>query len=72
MSPKDKEIVCPSCARSFTVELDDEISLPPTGGDFDWCESAQSHDCPHCRTPLRVNVRVWLDDGRVEVRGVET
>jgi len=62
---------CPACNEQVAFLLEEDISLPPTGGDFDWCESQEVHACPACGARVELRVRVWLGDGPTEVFGLK-
>ncbi|NJN17865.1 MAG: CPXCG motif-containing cysteine-rich protein [Oscillochloris sp.] len=59
--------VCPFCAHVAAWRFSGvSVSLPPTGGDYEWAEVEASTGCPACAQPIAVRVRVDLDDYTVD------
>jgi hypothetical protein len=64
--PGDK---CPNCGDGLLFDPHrDSIDLPPTGGDFDYCDSNPTLTCDKCgkEFPTKVKRRNWLDNAKVE------
>jgi len=40
------EYKCPRCGGGFDID------------DLPWCNTDQSHDCPHCDSRLKIKVRM--------------
>lgn len=60
---------CPDCGAGCLYDPEREsISLPPTGGDYEYCETNPLLICDKCGKEFRSKVkrRNWLDDQRVE------
>jgi len=52
---------CPACQKDFKLPpLSLSVSLPPTGGDYEWMEGTVELQCPHCYAELKVVVRQTL------------
>ncbi|MBN2498230.1 MAG: hypothetical protein JXR96_26805 [Deltaproteobacteria bacterium] len=71
MQTSSHQIRCPACGRVFTAPIEPQLGLPPTGGDYDWCEGQEETRCPGCGAYLRLRARTWLDGGNTELLGVE-
>jgi predicted Zn-ribbon and HTH transcriptional regulator len=71
MAILSKPKACPRCGQLFEPDVRARLSLPPTGGDYEWCESRQTVRCPACAAELIATVRTWLDDRSVEVLSLE-
>jgi hypothetical protein len=57
--------LCPYCGRvSRWLFRNYSLSLPPTGGDYEWVETDGLTTCPHCQNDIKVRIRVDLDDQR--------
>ncbi len=55
--------LCPECGRVGRWSFHNySLSLPPTGGDYEWVETDAQTTCPHCKTSIKVRIRVDLDD----------
>ena len=55
---------CPHCAASIQVSPVARVSYPPTGGDYDFCDSHTAWACGGCSGQVWVTLRVWLDGSR--------
>lgn len=64
------QYTCPSCKTTQTLRQTPSFSLPPTGGDYEWCETTEELSCPSCQARLDLKVRIWLEDHRVDVLDV--
>ncbi|TAE19958.1 MAG: hypothetical protein EAZ95_00570 [Bacteroidetes bacterium] len=58
-------ILCPYCNQNATATEGSIGSLPPTGGDYEWQESDQTHTCPHCSNSFTTRVRTSLETGKL-------
>jgi dipeptidyl aminopeptidase/acylaminoacyl peptidase len=56
---------CPSCQNELQLKLKTSasMSLPPTGGDYDWAEGDETINCPECGEFLSLRVRRDLSGG---------
>ena len=53
--------LCPFCGRLGRWAFQYSLSLPPTGGDYEWAETDAQTECPHCTQPITARIRVDLD-----------
>ena len=57
--------LCPHCGHVGRWSFHNySLSLPPTGGDYEWVETDALTSCPHCQSEIKVRIRVDLDDQR--------
>ena len=61
---------CPVCNECFKPQREPSFSLPPTGKDYDWCDTSDVITCSCCESKLQVMVRLWLDSKKVEVQNI--
>ena len=55
--------LCPNCGRVSQWSFKNySLSLPPTGGDYEWVETDAQTTCPHCQHNFQVRIRVDLDN----------
>jgi hypothetical protein len=61
-----KDIFCPQCSFAFSPAGRGDVGgLPPTGGDYEWSETAYKKECPECKTVFEVTLRTSLDTGAI-------
>lgn len=60
--------LCPKCGKVGDWTFDPvSISLPPTGGDYEWTELHTPTSCPHCQASFQARVRADIDDRQVSM-----
>ena len=62
-----QEVFCPNCGHIHTPEMSEiSLSLPPTGGDYEWLETEANATCKACSFSFELRVRVDLDTQEVD------